>query len=92
VNLLKILYHFKDTKERLESDHLLTDCVTYYDYMSSLVSIYLDVSLELKFRFKKFNLKEYKHKYFKQTICLNFFYLLGELNLFVNLVLIYRKL
>ena len=78
LNLLKILYCFKETKERLEKNGKLANFSEYYDYMSSLVSIYLDVCLELKVRFKKYHLKEYKQKNFKQTICLNVFYLLGE--------------
>jgi hypothetical protein len=81
VNLLNVLHCFSETYKRLNESELITrekKKMDYYDYMSAFVSIYLDISLELKNKLKttKFNHSNGKHLS-KENLCLNTFYLLG---------------
>ncbi len=62
--------------------------ITYYDCMASLISIYVDISLDLKTVFnhlikhsnknRAFKLLRFKLKGLTTNLCLNMFYLLGN--------------
>ncbi len=81
INLINLLHRFREKfaeiKLNEKQEKQKRGSLSFYDYMSALLSIYLDLSLELKAKLKKYNVLEFKQKNLKQTLCLNTFYLLG---------------
>ena len=92
LNLLNVLHFFKNahddlpadqtalTLENLGSDTRKQEILefSFYDFMSPLLSIYLDVNLMVKARSRLFKVIEFKTKKLKKFLCLNLFYLVDS--------------
>ena len=81
-----MMHRFKECFERISenSDVINSQKVTsdsklcYYDYMAALVSIYLDISLNLKAKLKRYKIYEFRKKNLKETLCVNTYFLLDS--------------
>ena len=74
------MHRFKEIYDKLSVVEKMEEKkneMSYYDYMSALLSIYLDLNLDLQQRIKNFVPLRSKIKKRKETLCLNVFYLLG---------------
>lgn len=87
------MHRFKESFEQISNNknietHPKNDSsrskLCYYDYMSALVSIYLDISLNLKSKLKRYNIYEFRKKNFKQTLCVNTYFLLDSLAYYIS--------
>ena len=94
LNLLNVLHFFKNAHDDLPTDQSpavssLDDLgldtrkqeilqFNFYDFMSPLLSIYLDVNLMIKARSRLFKVIEFKTKKLKKFLCLNLFYLVDS--------------
>jgi len=52
--------------------------------MSALVSIYLDINLDLNSNLSEYKIKEFTNESLKDSLCLNTYYLLGNLLFLFN--------
>ena len=81
-NILSMLFQFKAQFDNFckKEPHDENEVKLYYDYMRSLMSIYVDLQLI-------FHSKNNKKKSIKKIICSNIFYLLGKSlkNIFGNI-------
>jgi hypothetical protein len=86
-NLLNIMYRFKEAKSAFESNDANTAAfideskkkIGFYDYMASLLSVYVDVSFMLSDRLESYAIVEFRNKNLKRVLCSNVLYLLGNL-------------
>lgn len=84
VNLLNLLHRFKEIYEEIRPENELNVLANekrmdYYDYMSAFISIYIDISIELKFKIERFKLIDINQKHLSsEDLCLNTFCLLGK--------------
>ena len=77
------MHRFKEFNDKLIRDpnnfkHDTKNPMTYYDHMSALLSIYLDLKLDLQYRIQKYQPHGSNRKKNKQNMCLNVVYLLGK--------------
>lgn len=73
INLLNVLHRFKESFERINGQ-INTNQLNFYHYMSALISIYLDVSLDLNEKLTTYNVREFRRKSLKETLCMNTFF------------------